>query len=181
MKRTKNRLNLAVGCRPADYRGRSVRCPNASVLGYGKWKASPGDWLTYEDGTGRSVPARMFASVHDWQGRTDNDPPVLLAVVALAEDLTFGMLRWVNPEHVERVEGRQPPAAMLAWITGAQFEEAAEDPEIMLRMLEYGTVSNDFIHHHDDHMQAWREGVSPATYAALKDDCERRRADVTDD
>ncbi len=28
-----------------DYSERYVRCPNASLLGFGTWKASVGDWI----------------------------------------------------------------------------------------------------------------------------------------
>lgn len=173
----KRRDNLAVNSRPADYTGKKVYCPEASTLGFTTRWATPGCWLTYaqpvksydnksewED----NVVGRMFASI---ESPEVNGGKPMLAVVALSDDLTFGMLRWVKPENVTRILAPEDPGMhyatprrMLDWISGEGFERAAADPKVMLRLLNYGTVSDMFVEHADRHAAAFKAGVSPSTY-----------------
>lgn len=95
-----------------------VACPNASTLGYGKWKAQTGDIVVYRQATyeakdlkemtnpyyssrvGRVIGRIAHAPNLDEYGKTIRN---YLLIVGLSEDLTAAMERWVNPVDVTRV------------------------------------------------------------------------------
>lgn len=69
--------------------------PNAQTLGYGKWKASSGDYITTKNGEfGRvlGVITNCDADGLDCRGH--------LVVTILSNDLTFGYERWIDPKDV---------------------------------------------------------------------------------
>ena len=95
-----------------------VICPNASTLGYGKWKAQLGDIIVYQESTYEAKDLSTKVNPHNHTrvarviGRVAYAPPLesdekpirnYLLVSALSEDLTFAMERWVNPEDVIRI------------------------------------------------------------------------------
>jgi hypothetical protein len=155
---------LSIGSRQADYRNRTIYCPNAALLAYGQRKAYRGCWISFkalvqpwpdEDGNQREpyqehYIGRMFASAKPTHPLPTDKAKEYLAVLTLSDDLTFGMLRWADPNDVTEIldpkkEGYPDPAAFLNWFSGDGFDKAAKKPEVMLRLLEYGTVSASYI------------------------------------
>ncbi len=82
---------------------RQVRLPNASTLGFGKWKAQVGDLLTFRETETQLSHGRMIGRVHWAQGH-DGKPPIrdYILVIVLNDTLDHTYERWVNPKDVER-------------------------------------------------------------------------------
>jgi hypothetical protein len=118
---------------------RFVRCPKASTLAYGKWRAQVGDFVvyTYPDGgpteTGRMISRIVYAAGFD----TVTDVRNWIEVLTLNQELTHAYVRWVNPDWVSRVYAAAPDTArFLAWYAGPL---PADD--VIRGMAEYGTLS----------------------------------------
>lgn len=111
----------------------TVRCPNATTIGYGKWQASPGDFVAFkidEDTRYGRVVGRVDAS------GSDGDPVKgWICVVMLGTTLHFAHEYWVNPEWVIEVRTVNP--------NHVRFFEVffTADPMDLIRMSEYGSLS----------------------------------------
>lgn len=142
---------------PADYSGGAVKCPNSSWVGTCTTTAKPGCWLTWRDEYrdddggrhGADYTGRMFAKVENWAGSDKEEPSIRIAVIAIDNMGSFGMLRWVDPKRVTRIS-EEPPKKFLAWITGEGFEKAAKEPDLLLRLLNHGSLCEDFIEGAED-------------------------------
>ncbi len=115
--------------------GRQVRCPHASTLGYGKWKAQLGDWVSWTQPTdgdhGVNNIGRMIGRVaYDPQGECTG----WIVVLSLGMEMTTVFERWVRPEWVFQVHANTPDIArFLAWYAGQ-----LPDVDYLRRMCEYG-------------------------------------------
>lgn len=90
----------------ATYDRKQVSCPNASTLGYGKYKAQTGDLIVYREhytnGTDDARLARVIGRV-DYAPALDGDREPTrnrLVVLAMATMPSFCFERWINPEDV---------------------------------------------------------------------------------
>lgn len=77
---------------------------NASTLGYGKWKASPGDYVRFRealtDGGHIVTFGRVLGQIKETERDGLEDCAGWLAVAVVADNLTFGYERWVDPSLV---------------------------------------------------------------------------------
>lgn len=118
---------------------RFVRCPNASTLAYGKYRAQVGDWVTwrYPEADGTIYTGRMI-------GRIAYDPTPATAeyrntrgwivCLTLGMEMTTVFERWVDPQWVTQVHANTPDIArFLAWFAGA-----LPDVDYLRRLCEYG-------------------------------------------
>jgi hypothetical protein len=119
--------------RDATIDHRQVRLPNASHLGYDKWKAQRGDVIVYREGegtrTGRVLGRVAYAPPEGEIGAiTDH-----LYVLALSDDLSHAYIRWVDPADVVQCTPCTPDRA--AWL--ALFF-AADLPRDLPDLCAYG-------------------------------------------
>jgi hypothetical protein len=137
--------------RRAKYSAKKVRLPNASLIGYGVYYAKPGYWVTWGDPLqddskahriGR-VLGRIECAAYD-TGKGALDCMGWLAVMQLSDDLTHAYVRWVDPAWVQ-VCYEQPPAQLMAWITGDDWPKRATDIPRLIAMSEYGSCSESYI------------------------------------
>ncbi len=125
--------------RRAQYhRRQSQYLPNASTLGYGKYRAQVGDWVTFKAGDQLQI-GRMVGRVKDTDPiATEERRPIgFLAVLTLSMELTHAYVRWVDPADVTEVHANVPDIGrFLAWFCGA-----LPDAETCAYLGEYGALS----------------------------------------
>ncbi len=131
--------------RDATIDRRFVRCPKASTLAYGKWRAQVHDWIVWRypesDGTpgdgphiGRMIGRIAYApslgetgQIKDW-----------ILVLALSSDHTHAYERWIDPAWVSQVNGpHEDIAAFLTWFASPTLP----DVHWLRHAGEYGTLS----------------------------------------
>lgn len=147
---------------------RAVPCPNAldhdRQSRYGV-KAKTGMWITYCErhagGDFQYRSGRMLGRVT--AGAVDGKYPSeaidgWLSVLALADDMHFAYIRWVKPEDVAVVM-QNPPAKLLAWITGP-----IPDATIVHKLSAYGTLTERYVENVPHHVDAFKLGISPSAY-----------------
>ena len=164
--------NIAVeSFRPFTVSERQVQCPYASTLGYGKWIARPGDWITFSPYLDKGEkPSVDFGVVRIGRvlGRIEapQDAEGWLYVLVLGTDACHLYPIWVKPEWVSTVQGPERlPAALLAWFTQPQLP----NPKIVAQLANYGSLSVGYIDKVADRQLAYEHGVSPEGYKALLD------------
>jgi len=79
---------------------RQVRLPNASTLGYGKWKAQVGDLVVFKETEHHYSHGRMIGRVHYASGHDGQPIRDYILVIVLNETLDHTYERWVNPKDV---------------------------------------------------------------------------------
>lgn len=122
---------------------RAVYCPNASKLGFGKYKAKRGDCVMYKqeykDGSFSMVLARVLGRVT--APKLGESPEVngWLLVMRLSDDGSHAYENWVDPADVLSV--RDVPTAMLTF-----FARPTLPPVDLLRSkIESGYVSDHYL------------------------------------
>jgi len=96
---------------------RAVHVPRASTLGYGKYRAQPGDWIVWSfpisdsddtargpDSIGRVLGRVAYAPAIGTDGRAIRN---WIAVLRLSSEGTHASVYWVNPEWVSRVHAHR--------------------------------------------------------------------------
>ena len=80
---------------------KQVYLPNASTLGFGKWKAQHGDVVLYTQNDQNCI-GRVAGRVHYAPSLEPNEKPIkdYLLVIQLGSRLDFSYERWVNPADV---------------------------------------------------------------------------------
>ena len=137
-----------------------VIAPNASLLGYGRRKVKRGDVFTYDNGDGQTHVARSLGRISKIDdGMEDARGWIVALVLGAAADHAF--VRWIDPRWVREV--RDAPAKFAAFFFSAELPHS---PDMLLKLAEYGTLSEQFIDKADHHVEAWRAGVSPAAWNA---------------
>ena len=104
---------------------------SSSTWGYGKWRCSPGDFITYKepltDGSVNLRAARVIGRITE----CDNDGPSgvgMLCVLAINEDLHFGYERWVDPKDVTGCMDAKHAGAFLTWLIWKLFKRKPKRP-----------------------------------------------------
>jgi hypothetical protein len=117
---------------------RQVRCPNASHIGYSKWKAQVGDLIVWREGDLKRI-GRMIGRVHYAPALTGDRAPIrdYILVVGIGDMLQHTFERWVNPRDVERVEKIRDQGEVLAYFLSADLVKAPIDE--IRRCMEYGS------------------------------------------
>ena len=123
---------------------RKVRCPNASTLGFGRWEAKPGDFITFEESKGRPpVYGRVLGRVADHgrcgEGEKPNECEGWLVVLKFHMNLSHAHAVWVDPTLV--LEVGDPPRNLMRWA----LQPRLPSPDVVLRLASYGTLSEHFI------------------------------------
>lgn len=131
---------------------RKVKLPHVNTLGFNKWIASPGDWLTYkEHHADDSYTVRMarYVGIVHAPAQGPDVPAVKgkLCVIALSDDAHCCYERWIDRADVQSVCSPMP--RFLAYFASA-------DPEELIKASEYGSASAS----HTD----WQENPLPCGY-----------------
>lgn len=108
---------------------KQVKCPNASMLGYGKWKAQVGDLIHFQDQSTRRI-ARMIGRIAYAPGLMDDNKPIrnyILAVAITGDMLDHSHERWINPADVLRVESIRNQAEVIAYLLSDEMVKAPID------------------------------------------------------
>lgn len=150
------------GTRRHELSEKQVRCPRANTA-YG-CNVKPGYWITYREeydgGTHGTRLGRVLGRI-EWAEAvsfSSVDFTGYLSVLACADDLHHAYIRWVNPADVlTAIE--QPPIAMLAFIGGD-----LPSPDMVHRLSEYGTLSENYVSNASHHIEAFKLGISPSAY-----------------
>lgn len=109
---------------------RAVRCPNATLGGYNKWRAQVGDLIWYKEGGVYSGPARMIGRIKyaPSLGAPETQPiRDHILVVQLGADLTYCMERWINPKDVTLVLAPSNQLDVMAYFMGPDMLTAPMD------------------------------------------------------
>jgi hypothetical protein len=109
---------------------KQMRCPNASTIGYGKWKAQTGDIVVYRANEGMTQVGRVIGRITHAPALDGDKSPTrnYLLLAVLNSSLTFVMERWINPEDVIEVfEPREDVAKMLAFFFSPEFTKESVD------------------------------------------------------
>lgn len=109
---------------------REVKLPNASTLGYGRWKARAGDFIVYKEQHSVSVPAeehsrlaRVIGQITSVEGRTDDPCVGFLVVLAVDDEAAYGYERWINADDVTECRSPEHARAFLTWLVQATPSE----------------------------------------------------------
>ena len=129
---------------------RKVVAPNASLLcGRGRI-VKAGMFFIWNDGS----ISRMCRSL----GRifwTDNDGADCaghVCAMVLGNDAMFVYVRWVDPAEIIEVVG-EPPQKLTAFFFAPQL---AYDPDMLLRLIEYGTMTEHYIDGAPETARKWQ-------------------------
>lgn len=158
------------GWRPFTVSEKQVVCRKASTLGYGRYIARPGYWITFTPyAEGDASPSADSGDVRVGRvlGRIEapSDAAGWLYVLALSTDATWLQPFWVNPDWVSTVQDQERlPAALLAWFTQPKLPT----PDIVAKLANYGTLSVGYIDKVSERQHAYESGVSPEGYKALE-------------
>lgn len=131
--------------RNAEIAMAKVRLPNVRPMGFDKYEAHPGDWLTWcypqEDGSdGVAEYGRVLGKIVSCDSDGD-DCTGWIAVLWLHVGLSHASVMWVNPEWVRRCA---PPAPeLLAFVAGVNI--TPENVEKIDRAASYGSLSEHHI------------------------------------
>lgn len=152
--------------RKAKYDMRQVVCPNSSGLGYSSNIAKPGYWVSFNGPSDQQCFGRVIGRIAETD-RDGKDCRGYLAVVRLFMELTHAGIAWVNPSDVTACY-ENPPAELLAWITGAEWVKSKSDIARIIAMSEHGTLSDSFIGNRDNPEQAYNARPEYAAQFILK-------------
>lgn len=111
----------------------AVYLPSTSTIGFRLDQASPGCWITWQEGDDQGCLShgRVIGKV-----TTDDDGEVFLMVAAMNYDLTFLMMRWVKPRDVRSCHAA-PPRRMLTFLMGDW-----EDPQAICDAIARGMIED---------------------------------------
>lgn len=141
--------------------GRMVICPNASMIGYSSVKLRVGMVFVFNDGNGDRGTARMLGRVHYAPAICDDKHPVrnyILAMV-LSKCGSYAYERWINPLDV--IETHPVPTKMAAFFFQPKLPY---DAQTMRKLMDYGTMQDQFIDKAEHHVQAWKSNKFVPTY-----------------
>lgn len=132
---------------------RQVICRNASLIGYSTRTARVGSFLIYADGakrggSDRPQMARMLGRVHA-DGRT-----YILAMV-LSSTCGSAFERWIAPDDVLECYDKAP-AKLAAFFFGELPRELVREPQLMRRLMDHGTIGEEYIDHLQERVQMFQ-------------------------
>lgn len=142
--------------RPHKITRRKITCFQCSTLGFSKYVAETGDWITYKEHCADNSYHPRHARVVGWvkapfQKGSEPQYDCLafegVCVVALNDDATSCFERWIKPEDIISIH-----------MTAPNFLQyfASADPKELLAASEYGSASAS----HTD----WQEAPLPCGY-----------------
>lgn len=104
---------------------RQVRCPNASHLGYDKWKAQVGDLITFREGDHGITTGRMIGRIH-YAPPCGESPAInnWLLVIGINSMLDHTFERWANPADVTRVQSLREQQAVMGYFLSDEILKA---------------------------------------------------------
>lgn len=153
--------------RRASYDLRKVICPHAHCIGYSSNVAKPGYWLTWQNGE-RVEVGRMVGRIARTEGVNPADCAGWILSVRLICENTAAHCYWVNPSDVIACY-ENPPAALLAWITGPEWVKNKSDIARIVAMSEFGTMSEPYIASRHDPEKAYNARPEYVAQFILKD------------
>lgn len=117
--------------RPSKY------LPNASTLGYGKFKARPGDFVTFSEemSNGNRLAVGRVVGVIEETDRdgTDFTGKEMLLVIMLSDDHSFGYEHWISVDQVRSCMDVGHARHFMAWFLNASpadlLKYRNEDPD----------------------------------------------------
>ncbi len=107
----------------------SAWLPSSCKIGYGKFKASPGDLITFNVGATESEPDYRHGRVIGVITKTDRDGEGgtgKLLVLMLGNTYTFAHEGWVDVADVKECASPERAAAFTTWFMSAPPSEMAE-------------------------------------------------------
>jgi hypothetical protein len=125
------------GVRKCTITQEGVRCPNASLIGFGRATAKPNDLIEYtEDSITRvgRVLGRCLSPAGAGLEAFDG-----LAVLTLSTDGTFCYPRWVEAADVVRIT--DPCTQFARWF----FQAKLPTPDVVLQLSHHGTLAERYI------------------------------------
>jgi len=142
---------------------RYVRCPNASMLGYGRYRAQLGSWIVARqpgytlDGApinpivivGRMISRIVYSAGFPAGPNYEGAPTIRnwIEVLALHENMHHASVRWIDPAWVSEVHPTAPDLAkFLEWF--ATFNP--KDHGFIRGLAEYGCLSPNQAPDHTD-------------------------------
>ena len=127
----------------AKYSKKAVMCPKASTIGFGRYKAKPGDLIVFSDGildsSGREI-GRVLGRV-DASGEP-GCPKIVghILVLQASRDFTSCYIRWIDPALVTYVT--DSPTKFAAFFFQ---KEIPYDATTLIHLDEYGTLDERYI------------------------------------
>lgn len=88
-----------------------VRCPNASLLGFGQLDCKRGNWIMFEYDD--------YARVGRSLGRVTCEGEVFIEAACASIDFTSVYIRWVRPEWVREIRAEAPKRVLHFFGVGA--------------------------------------------------------------
>lgn len=84
----------------------ATRCPHSSTLGYSRCEARSGDWISWDDCNDPGFPrsGRVLGRLTEMPNDGLENCVGWLAVYAMSTDMSYGYIRWVNPEWVRMIQ-----------------------------------------------------------------------------
>lgn len=100
-----------------------TRLPEAFKLGYAKWEAQSGDFLTFRDGTDRARFARVIGEITESDIVEGRSAVGMLLVLAISDAGHFGYERFVDPKDVLECYPIEHARTFLDWFISADAKE----------------------------------------------------------
>lgn len=136
---------------------RQVVCRKASLIGYSTCRAKWGSYFVYNEGgvPGARSLARMIGRIKYASQLAQREEPIrnwILAMVLSSSGLS-AYERWVKPDWVLECYGA-PPTKLAAFFFQPRIPY---DGPTMRRLMDHGTVQDQFIEQHADRVAMFKE------------------------
>jgi hypothetical protein len=135
--------------------GKQVICRNASLLGYSTRRARVGCFFVYYEEDGSNHVARMLGRIAHAPGLPPERKPIKNHILAMAlmSWAQSAAERWIDPATVIAVY-EKPPTRLAAFFFA---EKLPYDAHTMRRLMEHGTLQDQFIEHHAERVAMFKE------------------------
>jgi hypothetical protein len=138
-----------------------VRAPNASHLGFDKWRVKRGDVFSYSC-DGQNHIARSLGCIR-WCDSDGEDCRGWVCALVLGQCAEHAYIRWINPQWITQIIN--VPTKLAAFFFAKELPATVD---MILKLADYGTLSEQFIDNASHHIAAWERGLSPAAFNALQ-------------
>jgi hypothetical protein len=88
-----------------------------------------------------------------WCDRDGENCVGFVLAMELSQDATFAYERWINPDDITAIF--DAPTAMAAFFFAAELPYS---PDMIRRLLDYGTVSDRYVNNAAARVEAWASG-----------------------
>lgn len=143
--------------------GRYIPCPNATRLGFCKWRAQVGDLIVYDECGDHLRMARVLGRIAYAPALEGDKGPIKgwALVMALSEDGSLAYERWVDPAKIKIVI--ESPAKFAAFFFAPKLPY---DAHTMRRLMEHGTMSEQYVEHAAERAAMFKKRDKDAAVAA---------------